>query len=661
MSQALLENARLAHARGDLPGAARLYAEILRSNSRNFDALYALGLVHYDRGGFDDARRLLAEAIKLNPHSADALFAHGCALQRLNRHAPALAAFDQALALDPAHAGTPLRRANALLALRQLREAIEGYDAYLAANPDSGEAWHNRGVALSELKRFEEAISSFGKALALRPDSVESWHNRGNAHFEMEEFEAAAQDQQRALALNPDFPNARGNLTLARLSCCDWRGLDEERRTISAALRAGRPAIVPFGSVMVSDSPADQMQAARLWMMTHGAPRQPLRRGERYNHARIRVAYLSGDFRVHPVAILTAGVFEQHDRERFETIGISFGRDDQSDIRARLAKGFERFIDARSKGDLEIASLLREMEVDIAVDLMGPTADCRCGIFAFRAAPVQVNYLGYPGTMAAGFMDYILADQIVIPEGEKQHYSEKIVYLPDTYLASDSKRRIAASAPTRSEAGLPEHGFVFCSFNNCYKFTPEIFAIWMRLLRAVEGSVLWLPEAYPVARANLQREAASQGVGPERIIFAPYLASSEEHLARLALADLFLDTLPCNAHTTASDALWAGLPLLTCTGSTFAGRVAASLLRAIGLPELIMDSLAGYEAKALSLARDAAALSAIRAKLARNRQTAPLFDTARFTRHLEAAFTEMQRRAARGESPQSFAVPGSAP
>ena len=655
MSDAQLENARRAHELGNLPEAARLYAEILRADAKNFDALYALGVVHYDCGGFEDARRLLAEAVRLNPRSAPALFAHGRALQRLNRHGQALEVFDLALELEPTHAGAALSRANALLALHRNREAIACYDRYLAAHPDAAEAWHNRGVAQSGLKRFKDAVPSFAKALDLRPDSAESWHNRGNAHSELQDFEAAVHDHERALALDPDLPEARGHLVFAKLSACDWRGLEAERKKLAAALRARQPAIVPFGSVMISDSPSDQLQCAQGWIARRNLALPPLWRGERYDHERIRVAYVSGDFRTHPVAILIAGVFEHHDRERFETAGISIGPDDGSEIRARIAAGFERFIDARGKSDLQIASLLREMEVDVAIDLMGLTADCRPGIFALRPAPVQVNYLGYPGTMGAPFMDYIFADAVVIPEHGKHHYSEKVVYLPDTYLASDDKRPIAP-VPSRAEAGLPEYGFVFCSFNQTYKFTPEMFAVWMRLLGAAEGSVLWLPEGNEAARRNLARAAEEHGVARERLIFAPHLLSAEQHLGRLSLADLFLDTLPCNAHSTASDALWAGLPLITCMGSTFAGRVAASLLGAIGLPELVTESIAAYEAMALLLARDAGPIGEIKAKLARNRNTAPLFDTARFTRNLEAAFAHMRERAKRGEAPQSFAV-----
>jgi predicted O-linked N-acetylglucosamine transferase (SPINDLY family) len=379
-------------------------------------------------------------------------------------------------------------------------------------------------------------------------------------------------------------------------------------------------------------------------------------RGERYSHDRIRIAYVSADFRLHPVATLAAGVFEHHDRSRFETIAISLGLDDGSSMRQRLEQAFNRFIDVRNRSDAEIAKLLHEMEIDIAVDMMGFTESALTAMFARRPAGLQVNYLGYPGTMGAPYIDYILADRTVIPEAQWSCYEEKIAYLPHCYLPNDATRAIAASAPSRAQAGLPDSGFVFCSFSNLYKITPEMFGIWMRLLASVEGSVLWLSQANPAALRNLKREAEARSVAAERILFAPFVAAPEEHLARLSLADLFLDTLPYNAHATACDALWAGVPLVTLMSGSFAGRVGASLLSAAGLPELIAQTPAEYEAIALSLARNASALAAVRAKLARNRKTQALFDTARFTRNLETAFTMMWERHQSGEPPASFAV-----
>jgi predicted O-linked N-acetylglucosamine transferase (SPINDLY family) len=356
------------------------------------------------------------------------------------------------------------------------------------------------------------------------------------------------------------------------------------------------------------------------------------------------------------VSILMAGVFEAHDKSRFETTAISFGPDDGSALRTRVMKSFDRFLDVRGRTDFEVASLMHAAEIDIAVDLMGLTGDSRPGILALRPAPVQVNYLGFPGTTASPHIDYLIADRIVIPESEQRHYSEKVVYLPDTYMPSDAKRRVSERKFGRAEVGLPETDIVFCCFNNSYKFTSQVFDVWMRLLRAVDRSLLWLSEPNDSARRNLVAEAENRGVGRDRLVFAPFLPDLDDHLARLTLADLFLDTLPCNAHTTASDALFMGVPVITTPGPTFAGRVAASLLSAVGLPELIAPSLAVYEARALELVCDPQALCAIKAKLKANRATFPLFDTGRFTRQLEAAFAVMLERQRRGLPPERFGV-----
>jgi predicted O-linked N-acetylglucosamine transferase (SPINDLY family) len=401
------------------------------------------------------------------------------------------------------------------------------------------------------------------------------------------------------------------------------------------------------------------MDFARVWAtQKYPAAPVPLWRGEAYRHDKIRIAYLSADFRTHATALLMAGVFEAHDRSRFEITAISFGADDKSPMRARIEAGFDRFIDVRAVGDADVAKSLREGEIDIAVDLKGYTQEGRPGILAHRPAPIQAQYLGYPGTMAADYYDYLIADPIVIPEEHRPFFSERIAYLPDTYQCNDSKRAIAPRAPRRSEMGLPENGFVFCCFNNNHKILPNMFDTWMRLLRQVDNSVLWLLQDNLAVVRNLSREALARGIAPERLVFARRCMPAD-HLARQRLADLFLDTLPYNAHTTCSDALWAGLPVLTVQGSCFAGRVAASLLSAHGVHELITHSLEDYEALALKLARDPAALTAIREKVARHRDTHALFDTVRFTRNLEAAYLTMWERHQRGEQPLTFSVPAS--
>jgi protein O-GlcNAc transferase len=399
----------------------------------------------------------------------------------------------------------------------------------------------------------------------------------------------------------------------------------------------------PFELLALSADSQAQQQCAAIWVADKN-PTLPEPAWPRHARTKkIRIAYLSGNFREHAVAHAMAGVFEHHDRTNFETIGISWGENDNSDMRARLKQAFSQFIDVEQDSDSQVVQRLREMEVDIAVDLMGFTQDSRTAILAARAAPIQVNYLGFAGTMNAPYIDYLVADQVVIPQDEQRHYGETIVYLPDTYFPADSTRR-PGKAPSRHETGLPETGFVFASFNNSYKFASPQFDIWMRLLGRIEGSVLWLSNLGSAAANNLAKEAQKRGIDASRLIFARHVPGADDHLARLGLADLFLDTLPYNAHATAADALFAGLPVLTCTGTSFAGRVAASLLHAAGLPELVTQSLDAYESLALMLAREPAMLAGLKTRLAENRKTHPLFDTARFTRHLEAAYLQMWER-----------------
>ena len=651
MNDLLLQRAARAHQSGDLAEAARLYSEVLRADPRHFPALYAMGYLHYQVGQFEQAQRIIGDAIRINPRSPDAFFSRGCALQRLNRPAEALVCFDRALALRPNLVEAHSNRGVVLMALNRNAQALESLEIALTLDPSSTGALNNRGCILENLGRHEEALVCFEKVIAKEPGFVDALINRGSALAALKRFEEAAADFEKALVIDPERPYARGNMIFYRMHACDWRKLAQDRAEIAADLRAGKRVIYPFVNVALTSSMADQLQCARILAANDAPPSPaPLWRGERYGHDRIRLAYVSADFHAHATVALIAGVLEQHNRNRFEIIAISFGRDDRSAMRTRVMAAFDRFIDVRDKSDAEIASAMRQMEVDIAVDLKGYTQHHRSGIFAFRPAPVQASYLGYPGTMGAPYIDYLIADRIVVPNEHLPYYTEQIAYLPDTYQCNDSRRPIAESAPSRAAAGLPETGFVFCCFNNNYKIAPETFDIWMGLLREVPESVLWLLDDNRDATRNLRREAQARGVAPERLIFAPR-AGVEEHLARHRLADLFLDTLPYGAHTTASDALWAGLPVLTVLGESFAGRVAASLLHAVGLPELVADSLKTYETRALQLAREPGALTAVKEKLAANRDTQPLFDTARITRNLEAAYIAMWQRQQRGEPP----------
>jgi protein O-GlcNAc transferase len=634
----------------------------------------------------DEALASYERATALKPDYVEALYNLGNTLHGLNRLDEALASYDRAIAANPEFAeasgsrdaafSEPMRseeggratklklyyadvfnnRGNVLREAKRLDEALASYEQAAALRPSHAEYINNRAIALADLKRFDEAVASYAAAVALKPDYAEAYNNRAFALRDMKRPEESLASFAQALALKPDFEYLKGAHLHAKMHVCDWTDLELEFARVEASVIQGAAAASPFQLFATSAGPECLHRCARRYRADQYNAMAPIWRGERYAHGRIRVAYLSADLRDHPVAQLTAGLFERHDRTRFETTAISFKSDTHNQVRERLSASFERFIDAERMGDAEVADLLRELEIDIAVDLNGYTEGSRPAVFAQRPAPVQVNYLGFAGTLGKTCWDYIIADPFVIPEDGQAHYTENVVYLPDTFMANDAGRKIGDRTPTRAEAGLPENGVVFCSFNNSFKITPDIFDVWMRLLKAIAGSVLWLSEVNAGAVERLRREAQQRGVAADRLVFAPRLPRNEDHLARARLADIFLDTLYYNAHTTASDALWAGVPVLTCPGSTFASRVAGSLLHAVGLPELVTRSLEDYEALALKLARDPALLASLRQKLAHHRQRYPLFDTDRFTRHIESAYTTMWERYQRGEPPESFAV-----
>jgi predicted O-linked N-acetylglucosamine transferase (SPINDLY family) len=599
-------------------------------------------------------------ALALKPDYAEALNSRGIVLMKLDRAEEAVASFDDALALAPEHAEVFHNRGNALLALNRHQEALESFDRALAVKSDHVQALNNRGYTMLQLGRPEDALASFDRALAIKPDYVDALSNRSDALLSLKRHEELIECYRRLLEIKPDYDYAPGYLLRARMQICEWTDYESSAAQISENIRAGRRADTPFNFLGISESAADQLSCSRILVADkYPATQKPVWRGERYRHDKIRVAYLSADLRHHATARLIAGLIEAHDRSRFEITAISFGPDTSDGMRMRLRNAFDRFIDAGNKSDREVALLLRELETDIAVDLQGFSRFCRPRILAQRAAPVQVNYLGYPGTMGAPYMDYIVADRCVIPPEHHPCYTEKVVYLPDCYQVNDRKRNIAADTPSRAELGLPVEGFVFCCFNNNYKITPQVFDVWVRLLKQVEGSVLWLLEDNRPVVHNLWREAEKRGVAPGRLVFAPRI-EMERHLARQRVADLFLDTLPCNAHTTASDALSVGLPVVTHMGSTFAGRVAASLLNAVRLPELITTCWTDYEDLALRLATDGKLLADIKAKLAGNRATCPLFDTDRSRTHIEIAYVTMWERYQRGDPAASFTVPQAA-
>ncbi len=655
-AEAVYNRGNMLHALERHEEALASYDRALATRPDHAEALNNRGAVLGALDRYEEALVSFDLALAIRPDYAEALNNRGSALHALKRDEEALDSFEQALAVKPDYFEALNNRANVLQALNRREEALASYDRALAIRPDDADALSNRGNVLRGLKRHKDALVSIEQALAIRPDFAEALYNHGTVLGLLKRYEEATAGLERALDINPDLKYLKGRILHSKMHCCLWDKFEPTAARLAHEVQAGEHTATPFEFLTVSESASDQLKCSQIWAQDrYPLSSRPVWQGEIYRHDKIRIAYLSADYHDHATAYLMAGLFELHDRKRFETIAVSFGADSRGDMRTRLKPAFGRFIDVSQKSDRGVAEMLRELEVDIAVDLKGFTGDSRTGIFALRAAPIQVNYLGYPGTMGADYIDYIIADRWVIPEEQHEYYAEKVVYLPESYQVNDSKRPIAEHTPSRAKLGLPEKGFVFCSFNNNYKITPLVFDIWMRLLRQVEGSVLWLLEGNAAVVRNLKREAEKRGIAPERLVFATRVKLAD-HLARHRLADLFLDTLPCNAHTTASDALWAGLPVVTCLGATFAGRVAGSLLNAVGLPELIAHSLKEYEALALKLARDKKALAKIRSKLARNRKTCPLFDTDRFRRHIEAAYTTMWERYQRGEPPVSFAV-----
>ncbi|MCP3368310.1 tetratricopeptide repeat protein [Bradyrhizobium cajani] len=597
------------------------------------------------------------QALKLRPDLAEAWVGRGNALLELHRLEDAEAAYGRALAARPQLASTWCGQGNVLLRSGRQQDAEAAFDRAIATDADFAEAWLGRGTLALSLGRHNDALAAIDRAIALTPNLAGAWLAKGQVAYLEKRYDEALAAWTRTLALNPDQPSVAAACLRVKMHLCDWSGFDAACTSLRASVRDGK-IISPFMLVAVPSTPAEQLACARSWIAHNfRRPSVPVWRGERYDHDRIRLAYLSADFHQHATAQLMAGVFEHHDRGRFEVTAISIGPDDGSDMRRRIEAGFDRFIDARPIGDAEIAELAKSLEIDILVDLKGFTQDARTGILAMRPAPIQVNYLGFPGTIGTDFIDYIIADRHVVPEHDAKAYAEKLVWLPESYQANDRTRAIADVPADRAAHGLPEDAFVFCCFNDNYKITPDVFSCWMRILTAVENSVLWLFEDNSKAAENLRREAAARGVAPQRLVFAGRLPTPE-HLARHRCADLFLDTLPYGAHTTASDALWTCLPVLTLLGEAFAGRVGASLLNAIRLPELVTTSSADYEDLAIALARDPQKLAALRAKLALNRLRTPLFDTAQHARDLEAAYVSMMERHRAGLPPDHIRVSG---
>ncbi len=608
-------------------------------------------------GRYEAALASFGLAAAASPRNIDALSGRGHALLELARPADALTSFDHALSLVPGHLDSIMGRAHALVQLGRAAEGLALIDRVIAVVPKNPIANYIRGHAQLALYNIAQAAECFRVAVELAPQMAVALHNHADALRMLGRYSEAIPVFERVLEKEPGHARAMSGLASSALHCCEWSTVESLTPRIVEAVRDATRGIDPFTFLMLSPSPELHLKCAETFTKYTCPPvRREAGKVATRSRPRLKLAYLSSDFRTHATAFLMAELFELHDRNRFELIGLSGTPGDGSAIRKRIEGAFDQFHDVARTSNTDIDALIRRLEVDIVVDLKGHTAQSRIGALASRPAPVLATYLGYPGSSGAAFIDYVVGDAIVTPFEHQALYSEKIVQLPSCYQANDRKREISGAPMRRTDHGLPEDAFVFCCFNSTYKINAEFFACWMRLLAAVEGSVLWLLKSNALAAANLLRQASASGIDPARIVFAEP-KSLELHLARHRLADLSLDTLPYNAHTTGSDALWAGLPMVSCKGANFAGRVGASLLESVGLPELITDGLADYEALAIALSKDPTRLAAMRAKLAKNLTTAPLFDTSLFRQHIEAAYTTMHEIALRGEPPRSFAVP----
>lgn len=573
----------------------------------------------------------------------------------------ALKCFRSALKLAPGHPQILLQLGNVYSALGQYEEATAQFQASLKSDAAQPAAHYNLGNALREMGKPEQAAASYHAALRLDPNDADIHNNLGNVLREMGRLDQAIACYREALRLNPRLHHARLHLLHQRQHVCDWQNLENEIAEVRRLVREEPSAqISPFAFLSLPGATAsEQRLCSESWAANRFAGLTPDSKrlagfAARPAHEKLRIGYLSADFRQHPLTSLAVELMELHDRQGFEIHGYSYGQNDKSAERKRWERAFDRFHDIRSMSLHHAAQRIFDDRIDILVDLTGYTQNSRTGILALRPAPLQVNWLGYPGTFGAPFSDYLITDGFITPPAQAAHYSEQLVYLPDSYQPNN-RQRLDAATPSRSECGLPETGIVFCCFNQTFKITPQVFDSWMKILSNTEGSVLWLLECNLWAKENLRHAAQARGIDPQRLVFAPR-AAQDKHLARHRCADLFLDTQPYNAHTSTSDALWMGLPVLTCAGQTFAARVAGSLLQAAGLTELITETPEEYEQKAVQLAADPQKLAALRQHLVENRSTLPLFDTPAFTRRLEQAYRQMWQRHAQGLPPETFSV-----
>ncbi len=632
------------HKNGDFKKVNEICQQILKGEPRNFDVLHLLGVTSYQTNKFEKSIEYFEKAIKINSNNAEIYNNLGIVLKKINKKNEAIEKLNHAIMIRNNYFEAYNNRANIYIELNELDKALIDLNKVIELKPELVQAYNNRGNVKSQLKKFNEALIDYEKAIQLKPNFAEAHNNKGIVLNENYKFKEAIESYTKAIEINPNINFLLGSLIFSKLNICDWEQYTENINLINNKISNNYPASTPWSFLHFSSSPDLQKKIAEIFIKIK-YPHLNVSNSimKKNKNKKIRLGYYSADFRNHATSYLIANLFEEHDKEKFEIFAFSFGPSNEDKMKNRIKKSVDKYYDVRLKNDNEIALLSNQLEIDIAIDLMGFTEHNRFGIFLKKCAPIQVNYLGYAGTLGCKNIDYLIADQILIPKESQKFYTEKIIYMPDTYQVNDAKKIISNKKFTKVEMNLPKDSFVLCCFNKNYKITPNVFNIWINLLKNINNSVLWLIKDNTQSQENLKKEISNKGIDPNRIIFAERLPM-EEHIARQKLADLFIDTFPYTAHTTCSDALRVGLPVITQAGNTFASRVAASLLNAVDLNELITNNDNEYKSKIIELANNPLKLNEIKKKLNNNIQIKPLYNTKLFTKNLEKAYTEINNK-----------------
>ncbi len=630
----LLDKALALHKKGKIQEAIDLYSKLVEKNDDNSQILFLIGTAYVQISAIQKGINYLKKSLALKPDNASAHSNLGNAYKYLKQHDEAISCYDKAIQLNPNHADSFSNRGIVFLEMRRPDEALENFDKAIKINPNHLFAQSNKGIALKDLNRYDEAIICYDKAIQVNPDFEEPYNNKGNIFKNLKQYDEALKNYQKVIQLNPNYDYILGKILHFKMFLCDWSNFNLLKEKIKKALDKKSKVIEPFSFLGIEDNLSFSKLISEIFVEDKLKKIYENKSLKKYNHKKPKIGYISGDFRDHPVLHLMMDVFKNHDHSKFDVYGFSFGSNKNDKWRNEVKNFFLQFKDIDKISDKDVINLIQDLEIDILIDLTGYTGNPRSRIFSHRVAPIQINYLGYPGTTGLECMDYIIADETIIKEDDFKFYSEKVIYLPNCYQANMNRKEISNKEFKREDFGLPENGIVYCSFNNNYKITPDMFDVWMNIIKKVNNSVLWVLRSNKTAENNLKKEAKNRGIDPDRIIFASFLPN-DEHLKRISFADLFLDTFPYNAHTTASDAVRMGVPIVTLIGNSFASRVGASILSSIEMKELITSTKKDYENLAIELGLKQEKLNKIKGRLRVSVENSSLFDSLKFTRNLE--------------------------